>query len=282
MIKTEIAKIKIALDSESTGFWAERAAEYVSDYDHPDMTIRCRAVEEIIPCGALRKKYTAARIYEQDGRTVIYNLEGGNVVRSLSFADGYSHADIELKGTHDLALREYVAANEAFNNRVIFGGGIILHSSAIRAGGKGIAFSALSGTGKSTHARLWKSCHGEDVAYINDDKPAVLFESDRPILYGNPWSGKTDINSNISAPLAAVVFLKQAPYNKAEEISPADAYFNLLEQTYRPYYDGDIGRRSIDSIERLLDKTRFYVLQCSISAEAVETIKNLLERDNVL
>ena len=48
-----------------------------------------------------------------------------------------------------------------------------------------------SGTGKSTHSRLWLK-YIPDTKLLNDDNPAVrIMDNNTIMIYGTPWSGKT-------------------------------------------------------------------------------------------
>ena len=47
--------------------------------------------------------------------------------------------------------------------------GFFFHSSALALDGEGYLFTALSGTGKSTHTRNWRRLFGDRVTMINDD-----------------------------------------------------------------------------------------------------------------
>ncbi len=49
----------------------------------------------------------------------------------------------------------------------------MLHASAIVVGNSAYLFSASSGTGKSTHTKLWQECFGDKAVIINDDKPVI-------------------------------------------------------------------------------------------------------------
>ena len=46
---------------------------------------------------------------------------------------------------------------------------VLLHGSAIAVDDEGYFFTAKSGTGKSTHARLWREMLGDRAVMINDD-----------------------------------------------------------------------------------------------------------------
>lgn len=87
---------------------------------------------------------------------------------------------------------EYIFAGSEFYRKLINLGGFMLHASAIVVDNKAYLFSAPSGTGKSTHTKLWQECFGDKAIIINDDKPAIRIEEGKCFAYGTPFSGKTD------------------------------------------------------------------------------------------
>jgi hypothetical protein len=95
-------------------------------------------------------------------------------------------------------------------------------------------FLGQSGTGKSTHARLWLR-YNEGSALLNDDNPVVRFFAPetpegvaRAVVYGSPWSGKTPCYKNESLPLGGIVLLSQAPFNKIQRLRGVKAYAALV------------------------------------------------------
>lgn len=111
---------------------------------------------------------------------------------------------------------------------------VLFHGSVLEMNGEAVAFTAVSGTGKSTHARLWRERFGDAVKMINDDKPLIKLAEDKAIAYGTPWCGKHWLNTNTSAPLRAICILERAEENSITEISFSEAFTNLYLQTYRP------------------------------------------------
>lgn len=103
-----------------------------------------------------------------------------------------------------------------------------MHASVILNGGKSYLFLGKSGTGKSTHSRLWlKHIPGSEL--MNDDNPVVRILDDGSVVaYGTPWSGKTPCYKNMEAPVGAFVQLKQAPQNSIRKASVLDAYVSLF------------------------------------------------------
>ena len=97
---------------------------------------------------------------------------------------------------------------------------ILFHCSAIEIDGKALLFTAPSGTGKSTHTRLWREVFGDRVTMINDDKPLLFIPkntngemSDNVKVYGTPYAGKDGLQTNTSASVSAIIVLHQAKEN---------------------------------------------------------------------
>ena len=117
---------------------------------------------------------------------------------------------------------------------------VLFHAAVVSLQGKGYMFLGPSGTGKSTHAQLWlKYIDGTEL--VNDDNPVVRINSDGlAVVHGSPWSGKTPCYRNVSVPLAGVVQLSQAPYNRLRRLKGIDAYAVLVPSISGKRWDSHI------------------------------------------
>lgn len=172
----------------------------------------------------------------------------------------------------------YLATGSVFHRKLTAFAGLMLHSSAIEMDGRAYLFSADSGTGKSTHTGLWKQVFGDKVTYINDDKPIIRKIDGRFTVFGTPWSGKTDLNTNISAPLAAIIFIERGETNSIEpiDIKAEPVAIPMLEQTPRPKRS-DLLEAMLKTADELLTTTPIFRLRCNISEDAVYTSYNALK-----
>lgn len=161
---------------------------------------------------------------------------------------------------------EAVALQRAFSIRAAERGVLLLHASALSVDGEAYLFAAPSGTGKSTHARLWRKLLGDRAVVINDDKPFVKVEGDRVTVYGSPWSGKHRLDNNISVPLKGICFLEQGTENRIVRLSARDAFARLCKQVYFPA-DRKVGAKVLEGMGILL-KYPLYQLTCDISEDA--------------
>lgn len=146
---------------------------------------------------------------------------------------------------------------------------VLFHGSALALDGEVYLFAAPSGTGKSTHARLWREVFGERVVMVNDDKPLIRLLEGRPFVYGTPWNGKHRLGANIRRPLKAICLLRRGDKNKIEPIGFQEAVPALLRQTYQPH-DGRKLSESLTTLEKTAQNAALYRLFCNMEKEAAE------------
>ena len=103
---------------------------------------------------------------------------------------------------------------------------VAIHTSTICYRNRAVMFLGESGTGKSTHTRLWRE-NISGAQLLNDDSPIVRVIDGRACVYGSPWSGKTHCYKDECYPLAACVRLSQAPYNRITRLNVLAGYAAL-------------------------------------------------------
>ncbi len=144
---------------------------------------------------------------------------------------------------------------------------ILFHGSIIAVDGIGYLFTASSGTGKSTHARLWREYFGERAVMVNDDKPLIKISQNGIIAYGTPWDGKHRLSNNIAVPLKAICILERSNENQISKIKYKEAFSMLLQQTYRPSKPENMVK-TIQLVEKLGKTVNIYHLGCNMNPEA--------------
>lgn len=157
---------------------------------------------------------------------------------------------------------------------------LLFHGSALAMDGKGYLFTAPSGTGKSTHAALWRQVYGERVTMINDDKPLLRIRPEGITVYGTPWAGKANLQTNTSAPVEGIVLLHQAPGNTIRRMTEREAYPRLLSQTHR-VADPQGLLRTLDLVQQLA-RLPVYELGCTPTPEAaLLACRTLTKKENI-
>ncbi len=146
---------------------------------------------------------------------------------------------------------------------------ILFHGSCIAVDGQAYLFTAKSGTGKSTHVRLWRKRFAERAVMVNDDKPLLRITEDGVIAYGTPWNGKHNLSNNIAVPLKAICILERSAENRICRQQPAKCYPLLLQQTYRPR-EAAAMEQTLQLFDRMLSRVAIYRLGCNMEPEAAE------------
>ncbi len=169
----------------------------------------------------------------------------------------YSAAFLENNAIHALLAEKLVSHNV-----------LLMHGSALCMDGQAYIFTAASGTGKSTHTRLWREVFGGRVWMINDDKPLLrIGEDGRTTVFGSPWDGKHHLSRNASAPLRAIVSLYRGAENRIEPLSPARAFPELCRRAYLSQERAN-AEKILDMESRLISSVSFYRLYCNMEREA--------------
>ena len=210
--------------------------------------------------------------HTSDNKSVFEFLLDGVPAGTLVCAEGYSSAELFLaekfiRFSIDNALMILYALATSKLQTVLF------HGAVVSKDGLGYMFLGKSGTGKSTHARLWlKNISGTEL--VNDDNPVVRLNSRggeaRVTIYGSPWSGKTPCYKNLEMPLGAVVQLSQAPYNKIECLGGLQAYVALVPSISGKRWDRNLADGLHETENALAMTVPAFHLECLPDASAAE------------
>ena len=151
----------------------------------------------------------------------------------------------------------------------------IMHAAVIEVDGMAYAFTAKSGTGKSTHISLWKKLLGEKVQIVNGDKPIIRLENGVFYAYGTPWCGKEGWNRNVRAPLKGLCFLERATENRIDKLSLDVAASRIMKQILIPK-DAMGAINTLELVDKMLNTVDCWVLGCNVSVEAAEIAYNAM------
>lgn len=151
----------------------------------------------------------------------------------------------------------------------------LFHSAVIKHEGYGYMFLGKSGTGKSTHARLWLE-NIEGTELLNDDNPVVRVFDNEIRVFGSPWSGKTPCYKNDSCALGGIVLLSQAPYNKIERLRGIEAYAALVPSISGKRWDKQIADGLHETENALAMRVPTWYLECLPDADAANTSYNAI------
>jgi hypothetical protein len=170
----------------------------------------------------------------------------------------------------------------AFGQRVLSNNTALIHSSVVENGEYAVSFLGKSGTGKSTHSRLWISTN-EGFNLLNDDNPAVRIEGDDVFIYGTPWSGKTACYINKKRKLMSIIRLTQAKENKMDwKNKGVESLLALLPSFTAIRWNQTIFSSMLSVLENIIQRVSVGQLYCLPNPEAAELCYNEIIKVNKL
>ncbi len=175
-----------------------------------------------------------------------------------------SEEDIKVEQTnsdlveihHDKGYLETLAIYRKICEKMLDYDTFLMHGAVVGYQDSAYMFTAVSGTGKTTHIMKWlRKLEGSYV--VNGDKPLIKITDDEAIACGTPWRGKERLGKNCMVPLKAIVLMERGEDNVVEEIAFEKALSFLLRQTYMPE-DVIMMKKTLTLLSKLKGRVRFY------------------------
>ena len=225
-------------------------------------------VFEITAFNETTKKYCGNFLSEDKPNYVIAMTEKDLIDESTKSENGKVYVNEEIS-----ALYRKIADILVEDNIVVF------HGSSFMVNGGGFIVTARSGVGKSTHVNLLKQLLGDELVYINDDKPLVEVKENITI-FSTPWNGKERRGNNVSAPLRSIIFLARGIDNTYHKIvNKQEIYIKLISQIYLPKEKAK-RERALKIADNLLKNINFYEINVNKDIDAAKmTYKEIIQNE---
>lgn len=156
--------------------------------------------------------------------------------------------------------------------------GFLMHAAVIAVDGEAYAFCAKSGTGKTTHMKLWLDKFGERARVVNGDKPILRYIDGTLYAFGTPWCGSEGMGENTKVPLKAICFIERSGTNSITRMTPSAVLGRIFHQLLMPQDE-----ESLDSfmnmIEHMIATVPCYLLRCNMEMEAAEVAWQGIQED---
>lgn len=198
----------------------------------------------------------------------------------LQISDDFHTAEVNLSG-HDMQrlyglnsalMLCYMPSTTSLDT-------LLMHASAVVNEGKAYLFLGRSGTGKSTHSRLWL----QDISrtkHLNDDHPVIRIDPQgNAIAYGSPWSGKTSCYHNESAPIGAIVRIKQAPANSIRILSPIESYASLFTSSTGIAWEKTLADGKDRTLQKIISRVSCLRLECLPDKAAARLCASVVRKE---
>lgn len=191
--------------------------------------------------------------------------------------------NIEATQEHEEKLRNYFLGSsqifsdayiesctlfDSFSSKVIDFDAAVFHAALISFDGQGVAFAALSGTGKTTHIRLWKKLFSDRVEIINGDKPLFTLRDGKFFASGMPWCGKENWGCNKTVPLKAVCFIERAEQNSISPLTENREIMSRLFLQLAMPEEQHLMVKYLEFANKLIKTVPFFLLRCNMDINA--------------
>ena len=172
----------------------------------------------------------------------------------------FGHANFLLYSLNNALMIMFALCCSAYDS-------LLFHASVIMHDERGYLFLGKSGTGKSTHSRLWLE-HIEGCELLNDDNPVVRIIDGKPWVFGTPWSGKTPCYKNKRVPVGGFVKLFQASVNEITRLNTFQAYAAILPTVSNMRWENNCANAVSSTIEKIIQQVPVFSLRNRPEKEA--------------
>lgn len=177
-------------------------------------------------------------------------------------------------GTDTKGERAFHEFGSLFSYAVLNHDACVLHGVVMEYEGRGILVTASSGTGKTTHTRMWR-----------DYKNALILNGDRCLCrkidgiwyaYGMPWSGSSGEYINRRVPITAIVSLRQDKTNHTRILSHFEGSIYLMQRIFAPVWQCEMQDKAFELTEELAGRFPVIELSCRPDLESVEVLEKAI------
>ena len=157
----------------------------------------------------------------------------------------------------------------------------LMHAAVVAVDNEAYAFSAKSGTGKTTHTRLWKELLKDKMYYVNGDKPLIRLIDGIPYAYGTPWCGKEAFQTNTKARLKALCCVERGEHNSITELPKQNVLVRVIHQILIPDNE-EQASKTFELLDQTINNIDTYVLKCNMDLDAAKLSYSTMSKKTIL
>lgn len=162
------------------------------------------------------------------------------------------------------------------------GNGLIAHSCAfVTSDGLGVLCPGVSGTGKTTLARLLADA-APDVELLTDDRAIVTLEDGELGLWGSPWPGAAGIAGAGHARLSTIVFIRHGSSCGARAVEPRDAFRRIVNTLSMPLWEPARCGTALEIVDALVSRTRLVEIAFPPTRAGARWVLDVVHQDEPL
>ena len=151
-----------------------------------------------------------------------------------------------------------------------------LHSASNYYQEKAWLYSASSGTGKTTHVKLWEKLYA--VPVLNGDLNLLGMEKDEVFVYGIPWCGTSGVYTTKKYPLGGIILLKRGTENRVCKLPQDERQLYTAQRMISPAWTEKQVDDSLLFAEKLSNRIPIRQLYCKQEPSAAAVMKEYIDK----
>lgn len=151
-----------------------------------------------------------------------------------------------------------------------------LHSASNYYQEKAWLYSASSGTGKTTHVKLWEKLYA--VPVLNGDLNLLGMEKDEVFVYGIPWCGTSGVYTTKKYPLGGIILLKRGTENRVCKLPQDERQLYTAQRMISPAWTEKQVDDSLLFAEKLSNRIPIRQLYCTQEPSAAAVMKEYIDK----
>lgn len=219
------------------------------------------------------------RILKKEDKSTIWQMvyrKNQSLVLRFQVNAQWSHIRLLVDHTESAGQVAFEYMSNMISYTLLKKSVLTFHGVLMECEGKGIIISAPSGTGKTTHARLWRDYCNSII--INGDKASCYKKNGVWMGFGIPWSGTSGESINRNVLIKALVVLERGNENKAETLGLFSGFQKAYSNLQCPVWDREMYKLALEYLDEFLIEIPVIRLICRPDREAVEVLKKELEK----
>ena len=223
-------------------------------------------------------KDAAVETTECDDRYILRFPESEKIIECHLSKKG-NFARFYLKNDLDEAEKDLLfhAIRTVFLYKALSKGIVAVHSASILYKNSVWLFSASAGTGKSTHASLWKELF--ETKIVNGDLNLLGVKDGKPVVYGLPWCGTSNTFDVKTYKLGGVILLKRNQTNFVEELSEDEKELLVQQRIISPSWDKKLLDLQFETVDNIIKGGATVArLNCTKDYEAAIVMKEYIDK----
>ena len=152
--------------------------------------------------------------------------------------------------------------------------GALLHAAGAIINDESYLFPGISGTGKSTLAKL---CQANGLgSWLSDERVILKRNQNDLAIYGTPWYSATKTVLNKGAPLKAMFFIKHGTDPTIRKLAPPEIITKIFATVSIPWHDNEFCNIALNLLDYLIHEIPAFEFSYRPESQAIHALEKFI------